>query len=157
MDWECNINLNYILEGEWRSISMVMCTRNPCALWICDLWFCEFLVHANYSPTNLESNTPCSVWPAYRLVWPSISFYNSSSLWDFSWIPLLLGELRPILGPTSKGLKTHKAKRMVGGCKKKKKIQMVIISIRPFWVSWWSRRQEAFSFGLWLTLFLLEV
>lgn len=100
---------------------MVICTRNPCALWICDLWFCEFLVHANYSPTNLESNTPCCVWPAYSLVWPSISFYNSSSLWDFSWIPLLLGELRPILGPTSKGLKTHKAKRMVGGCKKKKK------------------------------------
>lgn len=46
---------------------MVICTRNPCVLWICDLGFCEFLVHTHYSPTKLESNMPCSVWPVYSL------------------------------------------------------------------------------------------
>lgn len=93
-----------------------MCTRIPCALQICDLWFCEFLEYANYSFINLKSSTLRSVLPSYSFSWSSISFYYGSFLWVLCWIPFLLGELRPSLGPILRDLRYIK-QRMVRGSK----------------------------------------
>lgn len=122
-------------------------------LWLTVLWVsgtCKLL------PTNLESNTPCPVWPAYSFsLWPSISFYYSSSLWDLSWIPLLLGELRPVLGPSLRDLRYVKQRGWLGEEKKIEVIVNIYQTLQCFLMILEVKNNS--DFELCLTLFLLEV
>lgn len=93
-------------------------------LYFVDLWLMVLWVSGTckYSLTSLASSTPCSVWPAYcSLSRSSISFYYISSLWVLSWIPLLLGEMSPVLKPILRDLRYIKQRMVVGSPQKEKK------------------------------------
>lgn len=101
-------------------------------------WYMQITPPQSWSLTHLALSGQLTA-----LVWPNISFYYNSSLWDLSWILLLLGELRPVLGPSLRELTYIKQR---GWLEEEKKMQVVVISVKPFWIFWWSWRQEQFTF-----------
>lgn len=99
-------------------------------LYFVDLWLMVLWVSGTCKYSSQAWHLAhLAVWPAYcSLSRSSISFYYISSLWVLSWIPLLLGEMSPVLRPILGDLRYIKQRMVVGSPQKeKKKIQVVII------------------------------
>lgn len=100
---------------------MVICTRNPCTLWICDLWSCEFLVHANTPSQAWHLDTLLCLASLLQPQSVQYFFLLHFFLWVLSWIPLLLGEMSPVLRPILRDLRYIKQRMVVGSPQKEKK------------------------------------
>lgn len=126
MDWECNINLK-LHSGRWveEHFNGNMYKKPLCFV---DLWLKVLWVSGTWKLLPQKTGVYYTLTLSGQvtdLVWPSICFYYSSSLWNLSWIHFLgytyfLRKLRPVLGHNLRGIRYIKQWRWLGEAKKKK-------------------------------------